>query len=520
VVFQEQRVMMGTKARVFALLPPVSLEELVPPDHFYRHLEQGLDLGFVRDLVRDAYAETGRPSIDPVVFFKLQLILFFEGLRSERQLLRVVADRLSLRWYLGYDLSEPLPDHSSLTRIRERYGLEVFRRFFEAIVEQCLTAGLVWGQELYIDATKVAANASLDSLQPRFAVEAHLARLFAQEEDHSDGDDQARNPDGTADDAPAPLPVALTPESCAELAERAAHRHDWIGSAGRPNRSDTSGTSRRTADFRVSTTDPDATPLPQRDGHTHLGYQDHYVVDGGMARIVLMVLVAPAEVQENQPALDLLWRTRFRWKLQPRQVTGDTKDGTVANIAAIERERISAYMPLSTVGQRAGMFGEQDFRYDVDADVYHCLGGAVLRFLSPSIATHRRIYQAPAATCQTCALRAQCTTSPRGRRISRSLDETCLDRVRGYHATEPYAKAMRKRQVWVEPLFAEAKAWHGLRRFRLRGLEQVNGEALLIAAGQNLKRLLSWRGWGQRPFPNGAVGIVLPAFPPLPALLP
>jgi hypothetical protein len=72
----------------------------------------------------------------------------------------------------------------------------------------------------------------------------------------------------------------------------------------------------------------------------------------------------------------------------------------------------------------------------------------------------------------------------------------------------------------VEPLFAEAKDWHGLRRFRLRGLENVNGEALLIAAGQNLKRLLSWRGWGRRPFPDGAGGIVLPADPPLPALSP
>ena len=89
--------MMGTKPRVFAPLPPVSLEELVPPNHFSRQLERALDLGFVRELVRDAYAETGRPSIDPVIFFKLQLILFFEGLRAERQLLRVVADRLSLR---------------------------------------------------------------------------------------------------------------------------------------------------------------------------------------------------------------------------------------------------------------------------------------------------------------------------------------------------------------------------------------------------------------------------------------
>ena len=95
------------------------------------------------------------------------------------------------------------------------------------------------------------------------------------------------------------------------------------------------------------------------------------------------------------------------------------------------------------------------------------------------------------------------------------MEETYLDRVRGYHVTEPYAKAMRKRKVWVEPLFAEAKDWHGLRRFRLRGLEKVNGEALLIAAGQNLKRLLSQWRWGRRPFPCGAAGIALPALQPM-----
>src|SRR6187200_671072 len=155
----------------------VSLEALVPADHFYRHLEAKLDLSFVREWARELYAERGRPSIDPVIFFKLQLIMFFEGLRSERQLLRVAADRLSLRWYLGYDLTEALPDHSSLTRIRQRYGLAIFRRFFEAIVEQCRKAGLVWGKELYFDATQVKANASLDSIAPRFAVEAHLGEL-------------------------------------------------------------------------------------------------------------------------------------------------------------------------------------------------------------------------------------------------------------------------------------------------------------------------------------------------------
>src|SRR6185436_1565742 len=171
--------MMGTKARVFQPMVNVSLEDLVPANHFYRHLERTLDLSFVRDLVRDRYSVFGRPSIDPVVFFKLQLVMFFEGIRSERQLEYVGSDRLSVRWYLGYDLSEPLPDHSSLTRIRERYGLDVFRIFFERIVELCVAAGLVWGKELYFDATKVEANASLDSVAPRFAVEAHLNALFA-----------------------------------------------------------------------------------------------------------------------------------------------------------------------------------------------------------------------------------------------------------------------------------------------------------------------------------------------------
>src|SRR5690349_13906821 len=143
--------MMGLKKRAFAPLVAVSLEALVPHDHFYRHLDCTLDLSFVRDLVQSTYAPLGRPSIDPVVFFRLQLVMFFEDIRSERLLMRLVADKLSVRWFLGYDLNEPLPDHSSLTRIRTRYGLEVFRRFFDAIVEQCQQAGLVWGRELYID---------------------------------------------------------------------------------------------------------------------------------------------------------------------------------------------------------------------------------------------------------------------------------------------------------------------------------------------------------------------------------
>ena len=178
--------MMGTKVRTFAPQINVSLEELVPQDHFYRHLDQKVDFSFVREFVQATYADEGRPSIDPIVFFKLQLVMFFEGIRSERQLIRQAADRLSVRWYLGYDLGQSLPDHSSLSKIRLRYGLDIFRRFFDAIVQQCQQAKLVWGKEFYFDSTQVNANAAMNSLATRFAVEAreaiqaHLAALFAQ----------------------------------------------------------------------------------------------------------------------------------------------------------------------------------------------------------------------------------------------------------------------------------------------------------------------------------------------------
>src|ERR687897_1819398 len=151
--------MMGTKERNFQPLPnDISLEELVPEDNFYRTLQEKLDLSFVRELVEDLYAASGRPSVDPEVFFRLQLVMFHEGIRSERELMRIVSDLLSVRWYIGYDLHEPLPDHSSLTRIRSRFGLSVFREFFERIVEECVEAGPGLGGGLYFGATQGEAN--------------------------------------------------------------------------------------------------------------------------------------------------------------------------------------------------------------------------------------------------------------------------------------------------------------------------------------------------------------------------
>jgi transposase len=489
--------MMGTKARSFAPLCNRSIEDLVPAGNFYRHLEAKLDLSFVRDLVRTTYKECGRSSVDPEVFFKLQLVMFFEGIRSERELVRVAADRLSVRWYVGYDLDEALPDHSSLTRIRQRYGLAVFRRFFEAIVEQCREAGLVWGRELYFDATQVKANASLDSIAPRFAVEAHLGELFT-----ADGADEVASVEGASQ--PIELPVPITEAEHEQLAHANKERHDWLARDGAPDRTIIRDGYRRRSDFDASTTDPDAALMAHKKGGLLFGYHDHYAVDGGKARIILEVLVTPADVMENLPFLDMLWRVCFRWRIRPDQATGDTTYGTVENIVGVEDQQIHAYVPLPDFDQRTPFYGASRFTYDPERDEYRCPEGQVLRRRKAKYTEGVVVYRADAAICNACPLKAACTESSQGRQVQRSLYVEYLDRVRAYHQTAAYEKAMAKRKVWVEPLFGEAKDWHGLRRFRLRRLWKVNIEALLIATGQNLKRLLRKRGWGRRPWPNGA----------------
>jgi transposase len=500
--------MLGTQVHAFAPLTGQSLDDLVPADHFYRFLDRMLDLSFVRGLVHDCYSDIGRRSIDPVVFFKLQLVMFFDGIRSERQLLALAADRLSVRWYLGYDLEKPLPDHSSLTRIRDRYGLPIFKQFFEHVVELCITAGLVWGKELIFDATKVRANADIDTLRPRFYVAAkqHLTDLFADScEDGADRSDAALPPAVIVEETvgqPTALPVPLSPEEYADLAaENAAqwrlleqHRLD----PDRPPR----GTHRRLTDFKVSTTDPDAAPMSN--GKTSaLGYHDHYVVDGGKARIILAALVTPADVMENTPMPDLLSRVRFRWKLHPKRAIGDTTYGTVENVRFLEEQGVHAYVPLTDFKERGLLFGQSRFTYDDEGDRFVCPNDAELTYVGDNVVTQMRVYRARPADCQACPLQAQCTDSKGGRTVTRHFDEAYRDRVRAYHGTPEYAKAYRKRQVWIEPLFGEAKQWHGLRQFRLRGLDKVNIQAQLVAAGQNLKRWLRHQGWGRWFTPDG-----------------
>ena len=377
-----------------------------------------------------------------------------------------------------------MPDHSSLSKIRDRYGLEIFQRFFEEIVERCRTAGLIWGKELYFDGTKVRANADIDKQVPRFYFEAkaHLQALFGREPAMVDSQATSRG-------------LTNTYNGQRLLSSR------------------THATAERQGDSRLCPTDPDATPLYAQFGHSRLGYHVHYVVDGGKARIILAALVTPAAIMDNTPMLDLEHWVRFRWHMHPRIAVGDAKFGTTPNIVGLEQDDIRAYLATADFSKRTNLYTLDRFRYDAQRDGYLCPQGHFLPLSSFDQHHEAFMYRTSRKICNACPVKAECTTSPYGRVVRRSIAQEYLDRTRAYHATPAYQKAMRKLSVWIEPLFGEAKQWHQLVQFRLRRLQKVNIQALLIAAGQNIKRLLKARRF-YRPLPPAQALALLAPLPP------
>ena len=276
-------------------------------------------------------------------------------------------------------------------------------------------------------------NADLDSLVPRFYYEAkaHVTDLFAGDQaPDGDEEDGPHPPSMNGRDAPEDVlelpPTAVPPQVPApEQAPRWKLLEERRLDPDRP----AVGSYCCTTAFRVSPTDPDVTPM-WAGSRTSLGYHDHYVVDGGKARVILAALITPADVMENVPLRDLLWRVCFRRKMRPGHMTGDTTYGTVENIVALEDAGIRAFFPLPDFEARTPFFGKSAFTYDFQRDEYRCPQGQPLP---------RR--------------KTKCTASDHGRIVHRSFYADYLERVRGYHITEPYQKAMRKRKVWGRAAF-------------------------------------------------------------------
>jgi len=416
------------------------LSSLIPEDHILKRVEAILDLSWLSALVKDTYCtDNGRRSIDPEAALRLMLAGFFEGITQDRKLMRQAQVNLAIRWFAGYRLHESLPDHSSLTRIRQRWGEDRFKQIFQRIVQQCVDAGLVGGKTVHIDATLIRADVSWESL-----VQIHTDKV---------------------------------------LEENPSTENKPTGGPGRPR-------TRKPKPQKRSTTDPDASMTTScRTFHMEPSYKQHGAVDD-QCGIIVDIEVTTGQANEGNQLPQQIERIESNTGQKPQVVTADKGYAHSANYSHLEQEQIEAIIPPQTTKKRPRCIPSCRFKYDAQHRIVKCPAKQVLTYSSTS--EKGDTYRANSKDCRRCPLRQCCFgLKARCRTILIVPGYEALLRARRVHARkEERRKALYTRHHWrVEGIHGEAKVQHGLRRAARRGLWNVAIQAYLTAVVMNLKRL-------------------------------
>lgn len=452
--------MMGRRQRIEGKMfyANLSLESRVRSDHPLRRVRAVADFDFVRGAVKSLYGVRGHPSVDPAVLMKLMLLLVLENVRSERELMARLPERLDWMWFCGYDWDAEIPDHSVISKARRRWGVRVFSELFQRVLGQCIEAGLVDGRTLHVDASILRANADKSTLHPALRLAA--GALYEHLEQQAAGEERTPAPEPVASE-PEPRPTAETPE------------------APPP------GT-------LVSSTDPDAR-LTRKYGQTVLGYKDHRVVDDrcGVITATVTTDAATAESHVLDEALD---QHEQNVGSTPTTVAGDRGYGTAAVYQSMAQREITPCIPhqAHNGGHAAGLYEAKDFAYDASRDAYRCPQGQWLQRYGTTADGSSR-YRAGRGVCAGCPQRSACTNAKDGRRLTRCVGQEWIDWADGCYTREHRRRLLRRRMYRAEGSFADAANHHGYKRARWRGLIGMTIQNLLVAAAQNLRKLLRAR---------------------------
>lgn len=422
------------------------LRELVPDDHILKRVDGVLDLSWLRQEVADCYcADNGRPSIDPEAALRLMLAGYLEGIVQDRKLLRRAQTDIAIRWFAGYRLHERLPDHSSLTRLRQRWGEERFRRVFLRVVQSCVDAGLVDGETVHVDATLVRADVSWQSM-----VEEHVEQVLSE---------NAPGESGSGSSEPA-------------------------GEVGRPRKHPRRPRKR-------SLTDPEATlTTSSHERRLEPSYKQHTAVDD-RAGVVVDVTVTTGEDNEGVQLLEQVDRIQANTGREVKALTADAGYAHARNYAELEKRLVRAVIPPQREAGSASKLPTRRFRYDARHKVVRCPGG---RRLLPRGENERgRIYSAKTSDCRDCPLRKRCLPDSASRRtilIVHGYEALLRARRQKARGWDEATRQMYHRHQWrVEGKHGEAKVQHGLRRAVRRGRWNVAIQAYLTAVAMNLKCL-------------------------------
>lgn len=489
--------MMGHKIFQPKRFHQISLEERVPRDHLLRQVAEAVDCAFVRQLTARFYRPTGQPGIDPVVLVKLARIGYLYGITSERRLAEELRLNLACRWFVGDALDERTPDHAVRSNARRRFGVPVYQACFTEIVRQCVRAGLIAGEQVFVDSTLVEANADIAVVGSRALVEQlagvdeHVAALWR--------DNPAPVAHGDAPPAPPVEPPTASPDPTSPESGPPAmpQQPQPLGPDDQPNGA------QGTVNTRVaSRTDPDAGLVSRPGVPLAFYHQVHVGVDGGQARSSTAVDVTPG-ASGDEELLDRRCKEHAGTTGHLlAEVVADAKYGTFTNYQTVEAQGIRASIPPHDNGSTKRAIPRDQFTDEPGADRFRCPEGQLLKRQGCAKTAHANgavIYRASPKVCGTCARKAECCGTAQARTISRPNDGGLAERVRADLATPPAKRSIRRRMCWAETAMAELKERHGLRRAQCRGRDQVRIQALGAAMADNIKKLARTRA--QRPEP-------------------
>ena len=432
-------------------LEMVSVESLVPSEHLLRKVDRTVDFGFIRDRVKHLYCEdNGRPALDPVVLFKLLLLGYLYGVRSERQLIREVEVNVAYRWFLGLKLRDKVPDASTLSQNRRRRFSEstIYQEIFDEIVLLAVKKGLASGSVLYTDSTHLKANANKNKFD--------LAEVEVKPQEYL-----------------AALDRAITED-------RAAH-----GKAPFKERPEAEPETRQ---IKLSRTDQDSGYMVRDGKPKGFFYLDHRTVDGRHA-IITDTHVTPANVHDSVPYLGRLDRQRERFGFDIRAVGVDAGYAAAAITQGLEERNIYGVIGYRTPTHRDGYFYKREYQYNEKLDVYICPNGQLLNYRTTNREGYRQYHSDP-EQCANCPVRQKCTQSSNATKVvTRHVWEASRERMDQHRLSRVGKRIYKRRKETVERSFADGKQLHGHRYARMRGLTRVQQQCLLAATAQNIKKI-------------------------------
>ena len=478
--------MQGKKQYQEKLFLSFRLSEHVPESNFYRRLKGVLDLGFLYKLTEDYYGKEGQKSIDPVVFFKICLVGYLENIISDRKIIDFSSMRLDVLYFLGYDIDEELPWHSTISRTRQVFPEFVFEQVFNKILRMCLEKGMVSGKIQAIDSAPVKANASMDSLElkvPAEELDDYLRKVRVMS-----------RPDRQAKHNKAPKEQRKITASERELKEIISRNKKWKKDQDQRPGAGNKGSKYTSNKTHYSPSDPDARISVKPGKARKLNYLSQMSVDT-LNHVITHIHADFADKKDNQCLQYLTEKLRWRFKildLDWKYLTADAGYSSGDNYAYLERRSIESYIPPH--GTYKG--GPEGFQYVKDGDYWLCSQGKKVKFHSIMIEKKndikKRRYFTRRADCRDCPIRLKCIKKSHEKRIDITYYRDEYERVKTRLKSNKGKYMKMKRQSTVEPVFGSLINYYGMRKINTKGVAQANKVMMMAATAYNLKKLLKY----------------------------